>query len=76
MENHINFCNYLRLKTEAVEEYSSLNKELSIKYANDRSSYTNGKNDFIKSILKRQKRNFHLMNILPQVSYYIAIFLY
>jgi GrpB-like predicted nucleotidyltransferase (UPF0157 family) len=58
MEKSYQFCDYLRLNTEAVEEYSSLKKDLSIKYANDRSSYTNAKTDFIKSILKKTKEDF------------------
>lgn len=58
LKNHIYFRDYLRLNKEAVDEYSRLKKELAIKYANDRGSYTNAKNEFIKSILKKAKEEF------------------
>lgn len=54
-ENHIYFRDYLRLNKKTVEEYSRLKKELAVKHTNDRGLYTNAKNEFIKSILKKAK---------------------
>ncbi len=54
-KNHIYFRDYLRLNKEAVEEYSRLKKNLASKYTNDRGSYTNAKNEFINSVLKKVK---------------------
>lgn len=63
-KNHIYFRDYLRLNKKAVEEYSRLKKvtALAIKYTNDRGSYTNAKNEFIKSVLKKAKEDFNLQN--------------
>jgi len=54
-KNHICFRDYLRLNKKVVEEYSKLKKKLAAKYTNDRGSYTNAKNEFINSILKKAK---------------------
>jgi GrpB-like predicted nucleotidyltransferase (UPF0157 family) len=62
-KNHIYFRDYLRLHKKAVEEYSKLKKELALKYTNDRGSYTNAKNEFIKSILKMAKEEFSYKSI-------------
>lgn len=56
--NHIYFRDYLRLNKKSVEEYSRLKKELSLKYADDRGSYTSAKNEFIKYILKMAEEEF------------------
>lgn len=57
-KNHIYFRDYLRLNKKSVEEYSRLKKDLALKYADDRGSYTNAKNEFIKSILKKAEEEF------------------
>lgn len=57
-KNHIYFRDYLRLNKKSVDEYSRLKKELALKYADDRGSYTNAKNQFIKSILKKAEEEF------------------
>lgn len=49
------FRDYLRTHKEVREKYSALKKELSQKFSNDRYSYTDAKNDFIKEILRLAK---------------------
>jgi GrpB-like predicted nucleotidyltransferase (UPF0157 family) len=38
---------------ELVEEYTKLKKELSMKYKNDRNSYTLGKDSFIENVIRK-----------------------
>lgn len=59
-KNHICLRDYLRLNKKSVEEYSKLKKNLAAKYTNDRGSYTNAKNEFINSILKKVKEGVDL----------------
>ena len=52
-ENHIYFRNYLRSNKESALEYSRLKNELAAKFPEDRNAYTNGKDEFINSILEK-----------------------
>jgi GrpB-like predicted nucleotidyltransferase (UPF0157 family) len=47
---HIAFRNYLRSHPESVKEYAALKIRLAQEYGSDRSSYTDAKTEFIRSI--------------------------
>lgn len=49
----IAYRNYLRVNNEVLKEYDKLKQELAVKYQNDRKSYTQAKDEFIKSILNK-----------------------
>ncbi|HUT82324.1 MAG TPA: GrpB family protein [Candidatus Bathyarchaeia archaeon] len=51
------FRDYLRSHPESKHEYETLKKELATKFKNDRVAYTNGKDDFINSILIKAKED-------------------
>ncbi len=51
------FKNYLRTHPKAVEQYSKLKQKLSKVHPDDRQSYADDKNNFIKSIIKKAQRN-------------------
>lgn len=55
--NQIYFRDYLLSHKEKALEYQSLKRVLSDKYPDDRISYTQGKNEFIESILKTKQEN-------------------
>lgn len=59
-KNHIYFRDYLKKYSKARKEYQKLKKELAIKYANDRDSYTLEKNKFIEKIMKKAVKLFSL----------------
>lgn len=42
------FCEYLRLHSDAAEEYVQLKMALAVKFVHDRNAYTEEKTDFIK----------------------------
>lgn len=50
--DHLLFRDYLRNHLDVLNEYYQLKITLAKKYPYDRVSYTNGKNEFIKSIIK------------------------
>jgi GrpB-like predicted nucleotidyltransferase (UPF0157 family) len=50
-KNHIFFRNYLNRHPEKAKEYEKLKLKLMEKYKNNRELYTEGKSEFIKSIL-------------------------
>lgn len=52
-KNQIIFRDYLKKHKKAVKEYNELKEELAKKYENDRKKYVAGKDNFIKSILKK-----------------------
>ncbi|MBN1329425.1 MAG: GrpB family protein [Candidatus Heimdallarchaeota archaeon] len=54
-EKQLLFRDYLRSHSEAKYAYESLKKDLAKRYKNNREAYTNGKDDFIKSILLKAK---------------------
>ncbi len=48
------FRDYLRQHSEALQQYTTLKKSLAKKHRYDRESYTDGKRDFVASILKKR----------------------
>lgn len=54
-ENFVYFKEYLENHPEKIEEYKNLKEELSLKFSDDRKSYTAGKNDFIQNIIQLYK---------------------
>jgi GrpB-like predicted nucleotidyltransferase (UPF0157 family) len=54
--NYIIFRDCLRRDAETREEYARLKKTLAAKYPKDRESYTNGKEQFIRTVLGKFNR--------------------
>lgn len=50
--DHLAFRDHLKQNLEAAREYERLKLTLAEKYPNDREAYTNGKAEFVESILK------------------------
>lgn len=50
--DHLLFRDYLRAHPAAREEYRALKHRLAREFADDRASYTEGKSDFVKNILR------------------------
>lgn len=50
---HITFRDILRKHPHLVREYSMLKKELAEKYKNNRSGYTEGKTEFVQSVMEK-----------------------
>lgn len=57
--DYLNMRDYLNAHEEEAMEYSRLKEELANQYPNDRAAYTNGKHDFIVSILRKAKEGNH-----------------
>ena len=63
-ENHDNFisvllfCKYLNEYPEYAKQYSDLKVELAAKYADDRETYSDGKQAFIKKIINLAHHHF------------------
>lgn len=55
-KGYLLFRDYLTANPEARKAYQALKEDLSNKYANDRESYTNAKEDFITKTLEEAKR--------------------
>ena len=55
-QDTILFRDYLRTHVKAKKDYEKLKQELAEKYQNDRKTYTASKNDYIKGILKKAKK--------------------
>lgn len=57
--DHILFRDYLREHTDEIEEYAELKKDLARRFREDREAYWEGKDHFIKSVLRkaRSQRN-------------------
>lgn len=53
--NHMRFRDHLLAHTEAVQAYCQLKHDLAARYPNDRLAYTEGKAEFIRSILEAAK---------------------
>lgn len=53
LENHLRLRDYLLQNPEAVAEYSALKRQLAEAFPNDIGAYTEGKTEFILSILQR-----------------------
>ncbi len=56
--NQVYFKRYLLEHPEYIKEYCNLKQELAVKYANERPKYTQGKNEFITSIIKLAKEEY------------------
>ena len=56
------FRNYLRDHPEAGKAYGILKRELAIKFANDRPSYTQAKGEFINTCLTHARSGGHAAN--------------
>lgn len=56
--NQVYFKNYLIEHPEYIKQYCDLKSELAEKYADDRPKYTQGKNDFITSVIKLAKEEY------------------
>jgi len=50
--NYIKFRNQLRTSKKLREEYQDLKRELELRYRNDRPLYTDGKKEFIQSVIE------------------------
>lgn len=61
IENHLMFRNYLINHPEEAKNYSELKASLAKKYPHDIDQYMEGKNDFIKDIIKKANKN--MLNI-------------
>lgn len=55
--NDLLFRDFLRKNKEEARQYSELKKELVSQFYNERKSYSDGKEDFIKAILVRAKKS-------------------
>ena len=53
-KNYIRFRDYLNANGDVALQYQKLKEELESKYADDRVTYTNGKQDMIDIILERE----------------------
>jgi GrpB-like predicted nucleotidyltransferase (UPF0157 family) len=49
--DHLLFRDYLQTNADAARRYESLKRRLAQRYADDRDGYTDGKSDFVASIL-------------------------
>ena len=49
--NHIAFRDFLRENEQAAKEYAELKRELARKFRNDRLAYTEGKSEFVETVL-------------------------
>ena len=56
-KNHLLIKNYYLEHPGAVKEYAKLKKELANKYPDNRPLYSEGKQKFVKAILKKAKNN-------------------
>lgn len=57
--DQIYFKRYLNEHPEYIEKYCNLKQELAEKYAQDRKSYTAGKNEFITNIISLAKEEYN-----------------
>jgi GrpB-like predicted nucleotidyltransferase (UPF0157 family) len=54
-DEHILFRDYLRANPEIAQNYENLKRDLAQKFHNDRLAYVNGKDEFIKNVLRTAK---------------------
>ncbi|MEK7663998.1 MAG: GrpB family protein [Patescibacteria group bacterium] len=54
-KNHILIKNYFLKHPEVAKEYAELKNKLAEKFPNDRKAYSNGKDNFIKLVIKKSK---------------------
>ena len=53
LREHIAFRDYLRAHPDAVRRYETLKRELAIRFRDDRPAYSEGKTEFVRSILAK-----------------------
>lgn len=51
------FRDYLRAHPETAEEYARLKHNLAVRYRDNREAYTDGKTDFVRSVLAKARRD-------------------
>jgi GrpB-like predicted nucleotidyltransferase (UPF0157 family) len=51
------FRDFLRRHPDAAQEYSALKDALAAKYRLDREAYTDGKSEFVRSVIGRARRH-------------------
>lgn len=56
IKQYIWFRDYLNSNAKEAKEYEALKEKLLIKYKEDRPRYTEGKNEFIKNIIKKASK--------------------
>ena len=56
--NQVYFKKYLIEHPDYIEKYCNLKQELASKYKDERSKYTQGKNDFIKDVIRKAKEEY------------------
>ncbi|HST52911.1 MAG TPA: D-glycero-beta-D-manno-heptose 1-phosphate adenylyltransferase [Pyrinomonadaceae bacterium] len=54
-QEHLLFRDYLRAHTEAAREYEHLKRELAARHGAQRNSYTDGKRDFVVSVVEKAR---------------------
>jgi GrpB-like predicted nucleotidyltransferase (UPF0157 family) len=52
---HLAFRDFLRRHPETAAEYEELKRRLSLRYEHDREGYTDGKGDFVRSVVTRAR---------------------
>ena len=57
--NQVYFKRYLNDHKDYIKKYCKLKSRLAKLYADDRASYTKGKNDFIKKVVKLAKEEYY-----------------
>ncbi len=55
-KDHLDFRDYLRGHSDARDAYAALKVDLAKKYPRDREAYIEGKTDFVREILRIQRR--------------------
>ncbi len=56
-QNDLLFRDYLRTHPEEVWRYTNLKETLAARYANDRQSYSDGKDRYIKSVIEKARED-------------------
>ena len=54
-QRHLLFRDYLRAHPTVAAQYAQLKKELAVRYRNERTAYTEGKSEFINSVLQKAR---------------------
>jgi GrpB-like predicted nucleotidyltransferase (UPF0157 family) len=54
-QRHLIFRDYLRAHPAVAKQYAELKRDLAVRFRNDREAYTNGKSDFISSVVQKAR---------------------
>lgn len=60
-QNHLLFRNHLKAHSEVAAAYGELKMALARRYPNDREGYTEGKHDFVQSVLAKARAAPHVL---------------